>query len=115
VLVARRHDDAHQGGLWEFPGGKLEPGESPLQGLGRELEEEIGILVLAASPLVRVHHDYPERAVLLDVWHVTRWRGEPRGAEGQPLRWMQVTEMQPSAFPPADGPVIDALLEVVGR
>jgi 8-oxo-dGTP diphosphatase len=109
VLVARRPDDAHQGGRWEFPGGKLERGESRLGGLERELWEEVGIRVLAASPLIRIHHDYGDRHVLLDVHRVTSYSGEPVGREGQPLAWLAPDAMDPAVFPAADRPIITAL------
>lgn len=109
VLIARRPLGVHQGGLWEFPGGKLEPGEMPLRGLARELEEELGIRVLASRPLIRVHHDYGDRRVLLDVHRVTGFAGEPVGREGQPLAWRHPEDLDPGCFPAADGPIISAL------
>ncbi|MBK1702464.1 Nudix family hydrolase [Thiococcus pfennigii] len=109
VLIARRPPDAHQGGLWEFPGGKLEPGETPHEGLRRELAEELGIRVEAARPLIRVQHDYGDRRVVLDVHRVTRFTGRPVGREGQPLDWVHPDRMDPGRFPAADRPVIHAL------
>ena len=109
ILIARRHAETHQGGLWEFPGGKLEPGETPRQGLERELAEELGIRVLASRPLIRVHHDYGDRRVLLDVHRVTAFAGTPVGREGQPLDWRQPADMDPADFPAADRPIITAL------
>lgn len=109
VLTTRRADGAHQGGLWEFPGGKLEPGEHPLDGLERELAEELDIRVEAARPLIRVRHAYTDRAVLLDVYRVERYAGTPLGREGQPLAWRVPAEMDPGLFPAADRPVIRAL------
>lgn len=109
VLVARRHAHLHQGGLWEFPGGKLEPGEAPRQGLAREFWEELGIHVLDSEPLIRLTHDYGDRHILLDVWRVTRYQGEPQGREGQPLRWLYPEAMRPAEFPAADRPIITAL------
>jgi 8-oxo-dGTP diphosphatase len=109
VLVTRRPDHVHQGGLWEFPGGKLEPGEDPLPGLARELEEELGILVRESRPLIRIHHDYADRHVLLDVHRVTAYDGIPRGREGQPLKWIRPGDMVAKHFPAADRPVISAL------
>lgn len=109
ILVTRRPDHVHQGGLWEFPGGKLESGESPAHGLARELEEELGIQVRASRPLIRVRHDYGDRRVLLDVHRVDDWAGVPHGREGQPLDWRHPWSMDPSAFPLADRPVINAL------
>lgn len=109
VLVARRPDHVHQGGLWEFPGGKLGPGETPEQGLARELEEELGIRVRSSEPLIRVHHDYGDRRVLLDVRRVTGYEGSPRGLEGQPLRWLHPGDMDAGSFPAADRTIITAL------
>jgi 8-oxo-dGTP diphosphatase len=109
ILVTRRPDNVHQGGLWEFPGGKLEPGETCAQGLVRELEEELGIRVRTSRPLIRVHHDYGDRHVLLDVHRVTAFVGKPHGREGQPLDWVHPREMVPDAFPAADRPIISAL------
>ena len=109
VLVAKRPVGAHLGGLWEFPGGKLEPGESREAGLARELAEELGVRVLAASPLVRVEHPYPDRDVLLDVWHVGSYAGEPLGHEGQAIEWREIASLDPVDFPPADVPVLIAL------
>lgn len=109
ILVTRRPNHVHQGGLWEFPGGKLESGETPEQGLRRELEEELGVLVLGSRPLIRIRHDYGDRSVLLDVHSVSTIRGEPHGREGQPLVWQHPDEMNPTEFPAADRPVIKAL------
>jgi 8-oxo-dGTP diphosphatase len=109
VLVARRPDGVHQGGLWEFPGGKLEPGEPVRAALARELREELGVEVRAARPLIRVHHDYGDRHVLLDVFLVTDYAGTPCGLEEQPLDWVAPSAMDPGRFPAADRPIIDAL------
>ncbi|MGQ0657058.1 MAG: Nudix family hydrolase [Chromatiales bacterium] len=108
VLVTRRHDHAHQGGLWEFPGGKVEIGEQALAALRRELEEELGITALAARPLITVPHDYHDRQVWLDVWRIEQWRGTPAGREGQPLAWISPMELDAMEFPPADVPIINA-------
>jgi 8-oxo-dGTP diphosphatase len=109
ILIARRSVGAHQGGLWEFPGGKLEPGETPRQGLERELAEELGIRLLKSRPLIRIHHDYGDRRVLLDVHRVTAYAGTPVGQEGQPLDWRHPVDMDPADFPAADRPIITAL------
>ncbi len=109
VLITRRADHLHQGGLWEFPGGKLEPGETPEQALARELEEELAIHPLVTEPLIRIHHQYEDRRVRLDFFRVSDYRGEARGMEGQPLRWLAPGEMRPESFPAADRPVITAL------
>ena len=109
VLIAQRPTGKHLAGSWEFPGGKLREGESPGEALRRELREEIGVEVLAAESLVRYTHEYPDRVVLLDVWRVTSFRGEPRGLEGQPLRWAPVESLLEAGLLPADLPIVDAL------
>ncbi|WP_435634430.1 Nudix family hydrolase [Pseudomonas solani] len=108
VLIARRPDDKHQGGLWEFPGGKVEEGEAVQVALSRELEEELGIRVSSARPLIQVHHDYPDKQVLLDVWEVSAFTGEPHGAEGQPLAWVTEQELADYEFPAANQPILAA-------
>ncbi len=109
VLLTRRHDHLHQGGLWEFPGGKLEPGESVARGLARELREELGIEVRRCRPFLRVDHVYPDLAVQLDVREVLAWDGVPQPLEGQALRWADPDGLDPAAFPAADVPVLTAL------
>ena len=111
VLLAQRPAGRHLAGGWEFPGGKLEEGETPYVALQRELREEIGVEVDAAVPLVRVRHAYPEREVDLDVWRVTRSRGEPRGLDGQALRWCPREELARAGLLAADLPVVAALLK----
>lgn len=109
ILIAKRPEKVHQGGRWEFPGGKLESGETPAAALARELAEELGIRVLASRPLIRVRHDYGDRRVLLDVHRVTDYAGTPQGREGQPIAWVHPDAMDPAAFPAADRPIITAL------
>lgn len=109
VLVSRRHEQAHQGGKWEFPGGKREPSESIADALSRELKEELGISVKDSEPLIRIRHDYPEKTVLLDVRTVTRFEGVPHGREGQPVLWKPVDGLDPDDFPPANRAIIQAL------
>ena len=109
VLVARRAAYRHQGGRWEFPGGKVDAGETIRAALARELREELGIEVLAAEPLVAVRHAYAEQTVLLDVWLVTHWQGEAHGREQQPLRWLTADALEPREFPAANAAIIDAL------
>jgi len=109
ILLARRFEDAHQGGLWEFPGGKLQRGEDARAGLARELAEEIGITLESARPLIRVRHDYADRDVLLDVWRVTAWRGRVHGREGQELQWLAVDGLAGVPMPAADVPIVTAL------
>lgn len=112
VLLAQRPPGKHLAGMWEFPGGKLEPGESPADGLARELREELDILVeaTAARPLVQVYWNYGERALLLDAWRVERWQGEPRSVEGQALRWHRPQGIDTETLAPADRSILRALL-----
>lgn len=109
VLLAQRHIDAHLGGLWEFPGGKLEPGEDRFHGLARELKEELDIELAEALPLIQVPFEYPEKRVLLDVWEVRRFGGNPVGAEGQPLAWVAPHDLPQWSMPAADRPIVTAL------
>ncbi|MFT6614418.1 MAG: 8-oxo-dGTP diphosphatase [Halopseudomonas sp.] len=108
TLIARRPETAHQGGLWEFPGGKLETGEERLDGLRRELLEELGISVTSARPLIDISHDYADKSVRLDVWLVDGFEGEAHGAEGQPIRWVTTAELSEYAFPAANKPIVTA-------
>ncbi len=112
ALISRRPDHVHQGGLWEFPGGKVEDGEPVAKALCRELQEELGVTVQAAEPWLQVRHAYPDKTVWLEVWRVTAWRGEPQGREGQPLAWASVAALTEFAFPEADQPIIAALRQL---
>ena len=109
VLVNRRRPGTHMAGYWEFPGGKAAPGESRLEALRRELDEELGIEVLEAAPLMELVHEYPERHVTLDVWRVTRYAGAPHGREQQELRWVSIEELATIGLLPADQPIVAAL------
>ena len=109
ILIARRPRHLHQGGLWEFPGGKLEPGEAPEAALGRELREELGIELLGSRPLIRIKHAYPDKAVELDVYLVTGFSGEPEGREGQEVRWVSRRALSEYCFPAANRPIVSAV------
>jgi 8-oxo-dGTP diphosphatase len=108
ILIAQRPEDKHQGGLWEFPGGKVEEGEPVETALRRELQEELGITVTASRPLIRIRHDYPDKSVCLDVHEVSAFEGEAYGCEGQPVRWVSPDEMMRYSFPAANLPVLAA-------
>lgn len=106
VLVSRRAAAAHQGGLWEFPGGKVEPSETTEAALAREFREELGVEVLASEDLMVVEHDYGDKQVCLKVRRVTQWRGEARGLEGQPLAWQKPEVLVDWSFPEANTPIL---------
>ncbi|MGY6278143.1 Nudix family hydrolase [Methylomonas sp. MgM2] len=108
ILLTQRADHVHQGGLWEFPGGKLEAGETVLQALERELLEEVGIEVRSARPLIKVRHRYPDMQVLLDVWSVSKFDGVATAQESQDLRWVEPEQLAAFTFPAANRPIIAA-------
>ena len=110
VLLALRPESSHQGGLWEFPGGKVEAGETVQQALVRELQEELAIVPIAMRPLLEIRHDYPDKSVLLDVWWVDAFEGEPEGREGQPIRWVATELLSDYAFPAANQPIVNAVV-----
>jgi 8-oxo-dGTP diphosphatase len=109
VLIAQRPRGRHMAGRWEFPGGKLAPGEEPLAGLKRELAEELGVELREAHPLIRLRHDYPDRRVLLDVWQVTAYAGEPQALEAQALAWARPDELPKHDLLEADRAIVTAL------
>ncbi|MFC3092709.1 8-oxo-dGTP diphosphatase MutT [Alteromonas sediminis] len=113
VFVCKRAKDAHQGDLWEFPGGKVESGETDTQALSRELAEEIGIQVKRAVPLMTLRHDYTDKAVCLHVQLVRDFSGEPHGKEGQPSAWRTLDELKPEDFPAANVAIIDKLKQIL--
>lgn len=108
-LAARRPRTSPQSGLWEFPGGKLESGESPEQALVRELEEELGVIARKLNLWTVVEHQYPRRVVRLHVFHVCAFSGEPFPREGQMLRWVTPCEAEALPFLPADRPLLAEL------
>lgn len=108
ILIAKRHKKAHQGDLWEFPGGKVEVGENIQQALSRELKEELNINVQQASPLIKINHQYSDLSVCLDVWLVDDFSGEVKACEGQPIRWTSIKSLQDYDFPAANLPIISA-------
>ena len=115
IFISRRADHLHQGGFWEFPGGKVEADESPESALARELFEELDIRVETAQPYMQVEHDYPDKQVFLDIWQVDSFTGTARGKEGQECRWISLQELlieQPERlfhFPAANQPILDRL------
>lgn len=102
-------------GYWEFPGGKRRSNESREAALARELEEELGIEVLRAEPLLALTHDYPERTVHLDVWTILDYSGVPESREGQDIDWVAPGSLEERGLLPADQPIVVRLLEMDSR
>ncbi len=109
VLNTQRLRGTHLAGKWEFPGGKQKAGETTLQALARELNEELGIAPENPKHLITLTHHYPEKTVKLSVWVVTSYSGQPEGREGQPIRWQKISELDSADFPAADYGIIRAL------
>lgn len=109
ILLAQRPAGRHLAGLWEFPGGKCEPDEVPVDALARELREEIGIVVESAQPLIAIPHQYPDKNIVLDVWQVSAYSGIPLSRESQRLAWVEADALDGVDMPAADRPAIAAL------
>ena len=110
VLISERPAGKHLAGFWEFPGGKLDPGEAPLCGLARELHEEIGIQVIEAEPLLALPWRYDRKELLLDTWLVLAWQGVPQSLEQQSLDWVLPADLLPERLAPADREILRHLL-----
>ena len=109
VLLSRRSLNEHQGGFMEFPGGKSQPGETPMQALNRELMEEIGIEIVHSHQLTAYDFDYSDRQINLSAWIVDKWQGEPKGNEGQEIRWVSIDDLKTIELPPANEKRIKAI------
>jgi 8-oxo-dGTP diphosphatase len=116
ILLARRPEGKQLGGLWEFPGGKIEEGERPEQALIRELHEELDIAVEEAclAPLTFASHAYPDFHLLMPLYVCRRWRGFVVAREGQTLKWVRPRDLRDYPMPPADTPLIPPLLDLLG-
>jgi 8-oxo-dGTP diphosphatase len=116
VLIAQRPEGKQLAGLWEFPGGKLEPGEPPEDALIRELREELGIEVKAAclAPLTFASHAYPDFHLLMPLFVCRRWDGFVQSREGQALKWVRAKALRDYPMPPADAPLIPHLVDLLG-
>jgi 8-oxo-dGTP diphosphatase len=106
VFITKRPDDKHKGGFWEFPGGKVESGETIEQAIARELDEEVGIQVTEQSLFEHLEYDYPEKSLKFDFISVTRFENAPYGKEGQQGVWVPVPELADYAFPEANMPIL---------
>jgi 8-oxo-dGTP diphosphatase len=115
LLLAERPPGKHMAGGWEFPGGKRELNEERLDTLKRELQEELGIAIHEAEPLVSYAHEYADRTITLDLWFVTRYEGVPQSLEGQNLRWVKLDELDSVGLLEADAPMVAPLLERARR
>lgn len=109
ILIAKRPEHLHQGGLWEFPGGKIEVGESVKEALKREIIEELDVVVMDAAPLISIPHQYSDRMVRLNVCLVSQFSGEPQGLEGQEVRWIAQESLSEYTFPAANRAIVSAL------
>ena len=114
LLIAKRPDHLHQGGLWEFPGGKVETKESAYIALIREFKEEVGIVVKQADSFMEIYHQYADKNVFLDIWISRHFDydgvGEIVGLEGQEVKWVAPADLKKYAFPEANQRIIDKLL-----
>ncbi|MBI5131140.1 MAG: 8-oxo-dGTP diphosphatase MutT [Rhodopseudomonas palustris] len=115
VLIAQRPKHKQLGGLWEFPGGKLDPGERPEAALIRELDEELGITVKEAclAPLTFASHAYEDFHLLMPLYVCRRWEGQVMPREGQELAWVRANKLRDYPMPPADLPLIPPLIELL--
>lgn len=109
ILIAKRSAHQHQGDLWEFPGGKVEAGESVFEALAREFREEVNITIHSAEPLLTVSHDYGDKQVLLDIWQSRDFSGDAQGNEDQPIRWVAIDQLDTYTFPEANKAIIEKL------
>jgi 8-oxo-dGTP diphosphatase len=107
VFITKRPSDKHKGGYWEFPGGKVEPGESVNEAIKRELFEEVGIDVETSSPFEHLPYDYPDKSLVFDFLLVSQFSGAPFGKEGQQGEWVDITDLHHYKFPEANLPVVD--------
>ena len=113
ILIAKRPKHLHQGGLWEFPGGKVSSGEAIEHALARELFEELGISDIQADPLMDILYDYTDKKVYLDIWIIRQFSGQAQGKEGQQCKWVNLQDLLSSQsqyqFPAANQPILERL------
>ena len=109
VLIAERPVGKHMAGRWEFPGGKVAPGETEAAALVRELREELGVAVTGCRPFMRLSHEYDDRVVELSLWLVESFTGDPMGLDGQGLKWVARGALRAEDILEADAPFVEAL------
>ncbi|ANI30938.1 nucleoside triphosphate hydrolase [Yersinia entomophaga] len=110
IFITQRAADSHMAGFWEFPGGKIEQGETSEIALYRELLEEVGIVAQNAVQITTLEHRFPDRIVTLSFYLVEQWQGEPFGREGQPVRWVKQEELRAEEFPKANLSIVELLV-----
>ncbi|WP_434927439.1 8-oxo-dGTP diphosphatase MutT [Shewanella sp. HL-SH8] len=110
ILLAKRHGHLHQGGKWEFPGGKVEVSETVTEALIRELKEEVNLDVTTSIPFMDIIHDYPDKHVRLDIHLVTDFSNQAKGLEGQQIQWVPINQLQQFDFPEANQAIVDKIL-----
>lgn len=109
VCISLRHKEAHQGGLWEFPGGKVEPGESVDAALVREIKEELDLVINHPRPLIKITHSYADKKVCLHVRKILSFDGQATGVEGQQVKWVSIDQLSAYDFPEANNAIVKAL------
>ena len=110
TLLAKRPEHLHQGGKWEFPGGKVEKSETTSEALIRELKEEVNLDVTSTEPLMEIRHDYGDKHVFLDIHWVTNFSGEAKGLEGQQVSWVEKDQLNQYEFPEANKAILEKIL-----
>lgn len=107
ILISKRKKHLFQGDLWEFPGGKVEEGESSFNALRRELKEELTISIIDPTPFMKFDFDYPEKQIFMDVWMVKKFSGDAKGNEDQVIAWVSIDELISLKFPAADDRILE--------
>tara|TARA_B110001452_G_scaffold49016_1_gene37432 strand:+ start:434 stop:829 length:396 start_codon:yes stop_codon:yes gene_type:complete len=110
ILLALRHQHLHQGGKWEFPGGKIEAGETVQQAIIREIYEEVSLNIQSTVPMMMLEHDYGDKLVYLHVHWVKEFSGDATGVEGQEIKWVDVSELSEFEFPAANKPILEEVI-----
>lgn len=110
IFITQRDTSSHMAGFWEFPGGKVEEGETPSKAVVRELQEETGIVAEQPVLIKSLEHTFPDRVITLHFYLIEKWQGEPYGKEGQPMRWIPQAQLQVEDFPPANESIVKALI-----